>query len=159
MARKIGDACKNAELECTAENAENLRNGIDRPTDDGGDNGCFVSLGSDMKYVLKKPEYIDSVRIIFDSDLNRETLKGGIQVICDCPTVCNRPLDMTPYTFPSTMVKGFEVYADDELVCRVDDNCQRLVKIPIGKECKSVALRPMSTYGDETAHIFSFDFS
>ena len=159
MARKIGEACKNAELECTAENAENLRNGIDRPTDDGGDNGCFVSLGSDVKYVLKKPEYIDSVRIIFDSDLNRETLKGGIQVICDCPTVCNRPLDMTPYTFPSTMVKEFEVYADGELVCRVYDNCQRLVKIPIGKDCKSITLRPLSTYGDEKAHIFSFDFS
>ena len=158
-ARKISEACKNARLECCADDKENLRNGVDRPTDDGGDNGCKVTLGCDITYTLEKSTYVENVRIVFDSDLNRETLKGGIQVICDCPTVCNRPLDMTPYTFPSTMVREFEVYADGELVCRTDDNCQRLVKIPIGKECRSIALRPLSTYGDETAHIFSFDFS
>ncbi len=158
MRRTVSEICKNARLDCEGENAENLRNGIDRPTDESGDNGCFVPLGTDITYTLEAPAHVERVKLVFDSDLNRETLKYGIQEICDCPTVCNRPLDMKGYTFPSTMVKEFEVLVDGECVCNVKDNCQRLVKISIGKECRSITLRLIKTYGDETAHIFSFDF-
>ena len=158
MKRTVSKPCADAKLIARCENADDLRNGIDRPTDQEGDNGCFVELGESVSYELLKPEHIESIRIVFDSDLDRKTLKGGIQTICDCPTICNRPLDMESYTFPSTMVREFEVYADDELVCKVENNHQRLVRVAIGKECKKITLRPIATYGDETAHIFSFDF-
>jgi len=98
------------------------------------------------------------VHLVFDSDLNRETLKGGIQEICDCPTVCNRPLNMEPYTFPSTMTKGFKLIADGETVFETSDNHRRLVKLKIDKTVTSLALVPTETYGSECAHVFSFDF-
>ena len=158
MRRTVSEACKKARLECVSDDAENLRNGIDRPTDAEGDNGCFVPLGTNISYVLDAPTYIERVKIVFDSDLDRETLRGGIQEICDCPTVCNRPLNMEGYTFPSTMVKSFELWADGELIFSTDDNCQRSVKIPIEKNVTRIELRTTETYGDEKAHIFSFDF-
>jgi len=52
MRREVSEACKNARLECSAEDAENLRNGIDRPTDTEGDNGCRIPLGSEERLKL-----------------------------------------------------------------------------------------------------------
>ncbi|MBQ4116064.1 MAG: hypothetical protein IJD37_01670, partial [Clostridia bacterium] len=141
-----------------ADNKDNLRNGIDRPTDEGGDNGCYITLGDYVEYTNAQPFYVGEIHLVFDSDLDRVTLKGGIQEICDCPTVCNKPLNMTPYTFPATMTKEFEVIADGEVIYKADDNCQRLVKIPLNKTVSSLAIRPVATYGSEKAHVFSFDF-
>lgn len=71
LCRKVSDACLSAELTAECENTDNLRNGIDRPTDEAGDNGCFVPLNSDITYTLKANTYIENVHIVFDSDLNR----------------------------------------------------------------------------------------
>lgn len=158
LCRKVSEECKNANLIGNADNKDNLRNGIDRPTDEGGDNGCYITLGDYVEYTNAQPFYVGEIHLVFDSDLDRVTLKGGIQEICDCPTVCNKPLNMTPYTFPATMTKEFEVIADGEVIYKVDDNCQRLVKIPLNKTVSSLAIRPVATYGSEKAHVFSFDF-
>ena len=156
--RKISNACAAAALTCQGQGGENLRNGIDRPTDETGDNGCYVPLDTDITYVLEKPAYIAQLRIVFDSDLNRETLTGGIPEIRDCPTLCNRPLDMTGYTFPATMVRAFRVFADGRCLYETEDNHRRLVKIPVGRTVSTITLRPVATWGSSDAHIFSFDF-
>ncbi|MBE6642600.1 MAG: FAD-dependent oxidoreductase [Ruminococcaceae bacterium] len=156
--RRVSDECRNANLIGNSVDRENLRNGIDRPTDENGDNGCNIALGDYVEYTSSKPFYVGEVHLVFDSDLNRETLKGGIQEICDCPTVCNRPLNMEPYTFPSTMTKGFKLIADGETVFETSDNHRRLVKLKIDKTVTSLALVPTETYGSECAHVFSFDF-
>ena len=134
LCRKISEECRRANIICNAENADNLRNGIDRPTDEGGDNGCYIDIGDYVEYTAPEQFYVGEVHIVLDSDLDRKTLKGGIQEICDCPTVCNRPLNMTSYTFPATMTKAFEVVADGEVIYKADDNCQRLVKIPVNRK-------------------------
>ena len=158
LRRKVSEACLSAEITAECEDVENLRNGIDRPTDDGGDNGCFVPLGSDVKYTLKTPEYIESVHIVFDSDLDRETVEGGIESVKDCPTICNRPLNFKGYTFPKTVTKSFELIADGEIIYSTDCNCQRLVKIKVERRVKELVLRPKETFGTTKSHIFSFDF-
>lgn len=158
LSRRVSEACMSASLTAECENADNLRNGVDRPTDEGGDNGCFVPLGSNITYTLKKPAYIESVHIVFDSDLNRDTVKGGIQCVRDCPTICNRPLDLKGYTFPSTVTKEFVLTADGETVYTARCNHQRLVKINVGRTVSELVLKPLATFGAEKAHIFSFDF-
>ncbi len=157
--REICEDCLSATLTGDAENTENLRNGIDRPTDESGDNGCFIPLNTEVTYRFASPTYVECLRIVFDSDLNRETLQGGIQEICDCPTVCNRPLYLQPYTFPATMTKKFEILADGKVLCTVDDNHKRVVKLPLGQVVNTLSLRPIETYGSEKAHVFSFDFN
>ena len=156
--RKISENCRAAQLCGEAETLDNLRNGIDRPTDNSGDNGCFIPLNTDVTYRFDTPTYIENVRLVFDSDLNRETLQGGIQEICDCPTVCNRPLYLYPYSFPATMVRRFQILADGVPVYAVEDNHQRLVKLPMQQTVSTLTFRPLETYGSDTAHVFSFDF-
>ena len=156
--RKISPTCTAAELTADCENAENLRNGHDRPTDLEGDNGCFIPLGGRAAYTLSEPTYIESVRIVFDSDLNRTTVTGGIEAVKDCPTICNRPLHMPPFNFPTTMTKEFEIIVDGTVVFSTQSNHQRLVNIPINRTAQKLELRPISTFGAEKSHIFSFDF-
>ncbi len=158
MRREISRACRRAQLVCQGQDKENLRNGVDRPTDEAGDNGCYVPLGTDVTYVLAEPTFVERLRIVFDSDLDRDTLTGGIPEIRDCPTVCNRPMHMPGYTFPATMTRGFVVLADGEEIFRTQENYRRLVRIPVERQVHSLTLRPLTTWGSETAHIFSLDF-
>ncbi|MBQ3075218.1 MAG: FAD-dependent oxidoreductase, partial [Clostridia bacterium] len=155
--RPLSPLCKNARLEGKADDLEVLRNGSDRPTEEGENLAC-VPLGSDVVYHLAEKSFVKEVRAVFDSDLNRDTVKNGIQEVRDCPTLCNRPLDLKPYTFPATMVRDFELLADGEVIAHCENNCQRLIKIPINKEVNTLTLRPLATYGAKQARIFSFDF-
>ena len=109
-------------------------------------------------YEFLNPTYIESVRIVFDSDLDRATVKGGIEEVRDCPTICNRPLNMTSYTFPATMTKSFELIADGTVIYSTKTNYQRFVKIPLNRNVKVLELKPIDTYGEKESHIFSFDF-
>lgn len=158
LGRNISSACRNAVLTADAPDAEVLRNGVDRPTDDGGDNGCFVPIGGEITYTLSEPTLIKEARIVFDSDLNRETVKGGVEEVRRYPTICNRPNDMESFTFPTTMVDSFEIIVDGEVIAAVTDNYQRFVKIGINRKTTTLTLRINSTTGNKTAHIFSFDF-
>jgi hypothetical protein len=160
LCRRISDICQAASLSANCEQAENLRNGHDRPTDENGDNGCYLPLGEIAEYTLTEPAYVESVRLVFDSDLDRATITGGIESVKDCPTICNRSADMTPYEFPTTMTDTFEILVDGEVLHRITGNRQRLVTLPIGKTASRIALRPIKTTGTaETAHVFSFDFA
>lgn len=158
LKRNISSVCSNALLEAVDSNAEFLRNGVDRPTDDGGDNGCLIPIGGEIIYTLAEPSFVKEARIVFDSDLDRKTVCGGVKDVRSNPTMCNRPLDMEPFSFPTTMVDGFELIADGGVIARVKGNYQRLVRIPINREITSLTLRICSTTGAEKAHIFSFDF-
>ena len=65
---------------------------------------------------------------------------------------------MQPFTFPTTMTKSFEILVDDKVIYTTNNNYQRFVNISIDKSAKKIELRPIETFGAETAHIFSFDF-
>lgn len=158
LVREVSAACKNASLTGCGRDVEKLRNGIDRPTDKEGDNGAYVSLSTPITYTFTEPCEVKEVRIIFDSDLDRVTLTGGIPEINDCPTVCNRPFNMPPYTFPSVMVREFVLEVDGKPLYHIFDNCQRLVRLKVNNVCSKISLTPISTYGAPKAHIFSFDF-
>lgn len=156
--RTVSNLCRSAVLTADCADAEHLRNGADRPTDEAGDNGCYVPLGSDVTYTLREPAYVERVRLVLDSDLNRTTVTGGIPETRDCPTICNRPLNMPPYTFPATMTADFDILANGEVIAQVRGNHQRLVRVPVERTVKTLTLRPLATCGAETAHVFSFDF-
>lgn len=159
LRRRISDICQTAALSANCEDPENLRNGHDRPTDENGDNGCYLPLGECAEYTLTEPAHVESVRLVFDSDLDRTTITGGIDSVKDCPTICNRSADMTPFNFPTTMTDTFEILVDGEVLHHVSGNRQRLVTLPIGRTVSRIALRPISTTGNAgTAHVFSFDF-
>lgn len=159
LRRRISPICRSAALSADCPHPENLRNGHDRPTDEDGDNGCHLPLGRLAEYTLPCPAYVKSVRLIFDSDLDRSTITGGVDSVKDCPTICNRPADMPPFQFPTTMTDTFEILVDGRPLHHITGNRQRLVTLPIEQTASRIALRPLSTCGQAaTAHVFSFDF-
>ena len=153
--RKISPVCRRAKL---TPGYEALRNGIDRPVG-GDDNGCFIKPGDSVEYTLDRPSFVSAVRLVLDSDLDRRTVTGGIPEVRDCPTICNRPLNMTPFRFQTTMTSDFDILCDGALLQSVRGNRQRLVRIDVNKTVSSIALVPLSTTGNPYSHVFSFDFN
>jgi hypothetical protein len=138
---------------------DNLRNGHDRPIG-GQDNGVTVAPGDYIELSWPEPQCIRELRIIFDSDLERDTVTG-CEPLRAFPMLCNVPYRMEPFGFPRTMVKNFAVHA------RVDGGWQevggrtgnilRLVKVPVNRTADAIRLIPLSTWGAGGAHIFSVD--
>lgn len=113
-------------------NAENLRDGNDR------ENAFECNFGDEIEYRFDAPADIGEIRIVFDSDLDRNTLPGSG---CERKhmTRCNLFPDSPVMRLPSTLCKEFRVnfkYADgtEEVIAESDCNARRLVKIHTGKK-------------------------
>ncbi|MCL2517861.1 MAG: FAD-dependent oxidoreductase [Oscillospiraceae bacterium] len=146
-----------------AGNIENLRNGIDRNNHTYGDaeQGFMCDLGGFIDYRFNSTMMVNKVRIIFDSDLDRNTLPGdGVErthtmrasVKNDSPVMC----------VPKTLVKEYLIELADEngnmyRFYKETENRKRFVTIDIQKEVSAVRLVPISTWGEDRANIISFD--
>ena len=164
---RVSDITLGAELlaEEQSDDLSNLRNGIDRNnhTYGEGEQGAFIKLGSFVKYRLNEAEYVESVRIIFDSDLDRLTLPGD-----DCERTHTMRANVKPDSpvmhMPLTLVKDFRLEIEEEsgdiTVLDFKDNIKRFTDIGIGRKIRSASLVPVSLWDGKTdgkAHIFSFE--
>jgi hypothetical protein len=157
LSRTASKLTKEAKLTASKGNAELLRNGNDRPIGDA-DNGLSLEFGQYAEYTLEKPAFVKQARLIFDSDLNRDTEPEGN--IYKKPMYATYYLDTKATYVPKTMTKAFRLVltlADgSKKTIEVADNHQRLVRVSIGTEVKALRLEPVSTWGSEAAHIFAF---
>lgn len=143
-----------------APDAEQLRSGIDRPIGDD-DNGCHIPLNGAVTYEFGARRNISGFRLVFDSDLNRETCTGH-KVLRRYAMLCNKTFEMEPFGFPQTMVKKFRLEYRDEngiwQTChREENNFQRLVKGEFHVVSDAVRFIPEETWGSEDAHLFAFE--
>ena len=150
-AREIPSLTKHAALTSSAEDIENLRNGIDRPVGER-DNGVYFHADEYATYTFKRPESITQLRFVFDSSLNRE--------IKNMP--CNYPLKETRWHTPESLVRDFrvEISEDGENFAEfltITGNYQRLVKLPVRACAKAIRFVPLSTWGAEKIHVFAWD--
>ena len=153
MKRAIATGCMNAELTASNGDPEPLRNGHDRP-EDGADNSWSSAPGDWVEYRFDRPEKIDQVRLVFDSDLNRKTLN---MVSC-------YPLKNTVFRPPSTLVKAFKLETQNtdgewQTVYRTYNNYQRFVSIQLSGTFTALRCTVEETCGNDKVDIFSFDFS
>ncbi len=155
--RKISPLCKSLGNAC-------LTDGIDRVNRIYGNEVCGISNknGTPIEYHFDKPEKINAVHIVFDSDLNRNTLPGN----CfekQYGTRCNIALDSPQTHLPTTLCKEFvleaEIDGKTERLLYADKNRKRSYHIAIGKPVTAIRLIPVSNWGnDEYTNVFSFDF-
>jgi hypothetical protein len=115
------------------------------------------------------------VRFVFDSDLNRATMRyinpenTGIQGLTH-NMMANKPLDFDGIDLPETIVSDIKIVAvfengERKTAARVKNNYQRLVKIIFAGKLngiKEIIIIPEKTTGKqekykEYAHIFSID--
>ncbi len=156
--RVIAPLCQAAVLRAGQGDPEPLRNGSDRPigTDD---NGWSAPTGTPVEYEFAAATQLKSARLVFDSDLDRIDPMTGRHA----QNMRHfHPLNAPAWSVPATLVRAFRLEArrDDgtwETVARVDDNHQRLVRVPLAVTTRAVRLVTESTWGAPAAHLFAFE--
>ncbi|MBE6698208.1 MAG: FAD-dependent oxidoreductase [Ruminococcaceae bacterium] len=127
--------------------AEVVRNGHDR----GEQNVWSGKAGQSISYTFDKDEQITQIRLVFDSDLDRN--------YDNMP--CNYPLVQTKYCVPHTLVREYRIEGESEsgeqFCLHVTDNRQRFVRHCVDWRVKTVRIVPLATHGCEQYRIFSFD--
>ena len=158
--RAIPALTRNAALACDSPDAENLRNGLDRALD-GTYNGVAVPLGSAVAYTFPAPEHVSRVRVVLDSDLNRDTLPE-CERRRERNMLHNRPLGWPDAYVPTTLLRAFRIEGvrpdgTAETLYESQVNHRRLISVPVDGVYAAVRLVPLATWGDPLARIFSFD--
>lgn len=161
--RKLSDACKNASIEG---GNDTLRDTVDRVNAKVyGNESCGITVknGDKISYKLDTPAYVGDLHIVFDSNLERDSLPGGW---CERTHAmrANVYLDMPQFHVPHSLCKSFTVEITDkcgntEKICSKDKNILRCVNIPVNREVASVSLTVQENWGgSDTTNVYSFDF-
>lgn len=140
--REISAVTKNAEC-----SADVVRNGKER-----GEENCWIGTdGDNITYTLTKDTYVDKIRLVFDSNLNRD--------YNNMP--CRYILNETRFKLPETLIKEYCIdieYVDGTTdTIAVADNHQRLVYHDVGKDIRKVMFTPISTHGCNEFRLFDFE--
>lgn len=144
----------------TCSDPEALRNGLDRPID-GAYNGCIFERGGWVQYDFGAPKHIGRVRIVLDSDLNRETEPEEMRKLAR-DMIHNRPLNWPDCYVPRTITRAYRLDGVDERgrlmpLIEVNDNHQRLCMHELDARVSGLRLTLMDTWGREQCGVFSFD--
>ncbi len=157
--RVVSPLTRQAVLTSDFQDAENVRSGIDRPTETS-DNGSYGRPGGFLQYEWPQPVFVTTVRLVFDSDLNRRTLPAWEREL-DRPMSHNIRLGRPASHVPKTLVRSFTLTLIDEnghtQTLTVSDHHQRLYRLPVGKRLRKVRFTPHTTHGSEKVHVFAFD--
>ena len=142
--REISPLTQSAKVNC-----ELIRNGKDR-----GDNNCWKGKAGDkLTYSFDKPVQVNTVRLVFDSDLNRD--------YDNMP--CSYPLVQPKYKLPSTLVKEYTIVLTLEdgskKKIHVTDNRQRFVRHCVDAVITAAELVPIKTHGSDEFRVFSFELA
>lgn len=140
--RELSDLTKNARI-----NAEVVRNGRDR-----GEHNLWIGEKDEfLEYKFEKACFVNKVRIIFDSNLNRDYRNMP----------CNFPLEEKNLKLPETLIKDYSLSYilenGSEEQINVENSHRRFVLHDINKPVKSIRLIPKSTWGDKYFRIFDFE--
>ena len=119
-----------------------VRSGFDR-----GDENCWVGQDGDaITYSFEGDTSVKEVRLIFDSNLNRE----------EHNMPCCYPLHETKYKVPETLIRSFEIDGTN-CVLNIEENHQRFVRLPLNWNVSKITFRPKTTYGAKDFRLFSFE--
>ena len=159
--REISELCKNTEIKG---GCECLKNGEDRANViyNTTDKGVAVKNGNTLEYRLGKEEKINSLHIVFDSDLDRKTIPGD-RVEKYHSMRCNVLLDSPTMHLPTTLCRNFKIELEKAGYTKtitVTDNLKRYRHITLGESYDTIRLVPLSTWGEsEETKVVSFDFN
>jgi len=151
--RTISEFCQKAKLLSSCEGAKDIRNGFDRPIGKNA-NCCYVQEGDYLEYRFEYAQDISEIKIIFDSNLNRNHLN----------MLSNYVLNMPKYNPPESLIKSFALTVEDENgkiseIFSTKNNYQRLFRLSTKVKAKSIHLKILKTRQTKISRIFAFDFN
>lgn len=164
---ELSPLTKNAEIECSnGADTSPLTNGYTRKceTEDGSisDNLFLCRPGDSITIKLEKTSHIKQLRMIFDSDINRDCFSSLEWYTKDFPMKCNIKLSDLPLFVPDTLVKRFKVEIFDkdwQTVYAEEENHQRLRKIPIDAAASALRVTFLETHGSERVGIYELELT
>lgn len=138
------------------ESARKLTNGKERGFEE---NGIELNCNEDVVMEFSAVQSVQSVRIVLDSDINRETT-GGDGYVPVKSTVCNVTLDMPPVYLPGFLAKNIAIeYMGEEgewiKLCQIDKNRKRLIDITVKKDVKAIKICFNEAWKGEKVRVFS----
>lgn len=140
--REVSALSQTASCSC-----EKVTNGKDR----GEENIWIGKAGDVVEYKFDENTEISQIRLIFDSDLNRN--------YHNMP--CNYPLVQDKFKLPSTLIKEYRIEGINEngecVSLHVTNNHQRFVIHTVNWNVKNLKFIPIGTYGSEDFRLFSFE--
>lgn len=159
--RTMPPVMQNAKITATSGDAAMLINGIERKISDK-DNAWVGKINDEIIIDFGKKTRLETLHIIFDSDLTRESWKDYRWYVRDFAMRCNVYLDDKALTVPKTIVKFFDVFADNgdgiwQLVYHTENNYQRMVNVNLSNSYTRVKLVPKETWGGEEARIYAIE--
>lgn len=157
--RTVSETCAVAALEGAD---SRIRNGVDRAHPIYGEDGGAQMCTPDSAITYRFPaSAVESVHLVFDSDLNRKTLPGSWVEQTRCMR-SNQRLDHPQTALPTTLCKAFAVtgYLDGKEVfsLQVEENRKRSHHIKLGQIFDTLTLTLKESWGDENIPVISFDF-
>ena len=139
-----------AQLRGAGKGAELVRGGNERDINDV-DCAWEAPLGSSLNYEWNQPVNIAGARLVLDSKLaNRKRMPSSY------------PQKAGVNRLPDTLLRNFRIETRDSkgqwsVAERVEDNAQRLVKVPLEMAVTGLRLVPEASWGAEGARVFSFE--
>lgn len=163
LKKEISALTKSATITSTAGNYKMLLNGIERPSN-GEENAWIGAIGDEIVFDFRSRKNIKMIRIVFDSDLNRQSWKDVSVLYKDFPMRCNIFSSGTSLAVPETLVRSFSIEADNgDGIWRSSytqkNNYQRLVLIDTNINAKRIKFVPQKTWGSKIVRIFAFEVS
>jgi hypothetical protein len=157
--RQVSELTRTASVLASGNGADLLRNGIGRPV--GGQvNGWRSRRGDQVTYQWESEKNLESVRLVFDSNLNRGAF--GKSLATNMP--CRYRLNMEEQSPPPSLVKAYHIDVLDHnrqwiTVCDVRNNSQRFIRKVLNVSARAIRLTIDETWGDETVTVFDWDAS
>lgn len=157
---EMSELVKRARISSTGKNEEKLLNGVNRQR--GNEDNCWRGrIGDTIIFEFDEEEIVNEVRLIFNSDLNRETT-GADGYIKEKMNTCNVHKNSPALNVPKTLVRDMKLeLLDSDGNWRetegIKDNHQRLVKLKVGQKTNGIRFTLLSTNGNETAEIYSIN--
>ncbi len=150
--REVNELTKSARLSASRGDPEQLRNGLDRRI--GADRNSWDALPGDwVAFDFGRPVALSSVRLVFDSDLSRTTR--------NMPSYYAK--GTSGFVVPPGLLRSFAIEAkaadgsEWRTVAEVQDNHQRLVRLPLGLTASGLRFTARATWGAKEVRVFAMD--
>lgn len=141
-------------------NADCLTDGLERSAE-GKEHLWKAPLGTEIRAVLPDNKYVENIRLIFDSDINRDSWGKELDEYRRYPTRFHVFLHQQPMVMPLTLIKSYEVWIKEaenwKLWKKEEENHLRLVNIPVGRKISEVKVVPLKSWGAREARIYRLD--
>ncbi len=159
--RPVSELCLKAKLSGDGHYLERLLDGIDRDRPNAR-HAWEGKPGDKITYTFGTPCDIRRIRLVTDSDLNRDTLPEPENRL-ERSMFHNRLKCLKPSHVPTTVLKAFRITAQlaDGRTCVIAEessNHQRLWRCEADvKDCVSITLETLATWGSEDIRLFAFE--